>query len=158
MKYKSLVITGNLKKDFSRLIELIYSNIDLLPKPILIQYGHSIIKNVNQYNDQIEYKKFIDNKNVLLIMKEVDVIVAHCGAGIILEALSYEKKPYIVPRKKKFDEHIDDHQTELYDLFIEKNLIFDINDLQNNNKKLLNKNSINNKNINDYIKNYIDEI
>lgn len=158
MKYKSLVITGNLKKDFSRLIELIYSNIDLLPKPILIQYGHSIIKNVNQYNDQIEYKKFIDNKNVLLIMKEVDVIVAHCGAGIILEALSYEKKPYIVPRKKKFDEHIDDHQTELYDLFIEKNLIFDLNDLQNNNKKLFNKNSINNKNVNDYIKNYIDEI
>lgn len=158
MKYKSLVITGNLKKDFSRLIELIYSNIDLLPKPILIQYGHSIIKNVNRFNDQIEYKKFIDNKNVLLIMKEVDVIVAHCGAGIILEALSNEKKPYIVPRKKKFDEHIDDHQTELYELFIEKNLIFDLNDLQNNNKKLFNKNSINNKNINDYIKNYIDEI
>tara|TARA_B100001057_G_C22607887_1_gene855409 strand:- start:40 stop:516 length:477 start_codon:yes stop_codon:yes gene_type:complete len=158
LKYKSLVITGNLKKDFSRLIQLIYSNIDLLPKPILIQYGHSIIKNFNKYNDQIEYKKFIDNKEVLLIMKEVDVIVAHCGAGIILEALSNEKKPYIVPRKKKFDEHIDDHQTELYDLFIEKNLIFDINDLQNNNKKLFNKNSINNKYVNDYIKNYIDEI
>ena len=64
------------------------------------------------------------------------------------------KKNLILFQEKKFNEHIDDHQTELYDLFIEKNLIFDLNDLKNNNKKLFNKNSIKNKNINIYIKIY----
>ena len=95
------MIIGNLKKDFSRLIKIINQNIQIIPKPILIQYGHTNIKKFDLNDKEIIYEKFIDNEKILSIIKDVEVVIAHCGAGIILETLSNKKKAYIIPREKK---------------------------------------------------------
>ena len=100
MKYKTLVIIGNLKKDFSRLINLIDQNIQLIPKPILIQFGHTDIEKLKLDYKEVFFEKFIDNERILLMIKNVEVVIAHCGAGIILETLSNKKRPYIIPREK----------------------------------------------------------
>jgi UDP-N-acetylglucosamine transferase subunit ALG13 len=155
LKYKSLVIIGNLKKDFSRLIKLTLKNIQVIPKPILIQYGHTNIERIDLNNNEIIYEKFIDNEKILSIIKDVEVVIAHCGAGIILETLSSKKKAYIIPREKKNGEHIDDHQIELYNYLLEKKLILKFNDLKNKDNKTDECQFINNNEINNFIKNYI---
>lgn len=149
------MIIGNLKKDFSRLIKIINQNIQIIPKPILIQYGHTNIKKFDLNDKEIIYEKFIDNEKILSIIKDVEVVIAHCGAGIILETLSNKKKAYIIPREKKNDEHIDDHQIELYNYLLEKKLILTFNDLRNKNIQIDEFQFINNNNINNYIKDYI---
>jgi len=155
LKYKTLVVIGNLKKNFSRLIKLIHQNIDLIPRPILIQYGHTNIKKLKLNNNEVFYEKFIDNEKILLLIKDVEVVIAHCGAGIILETLSNKKRAYIIPREQKNGEHIDDHQIELYNYLLKKNLILKFSDLKNKNNLINEFRFINNDNIDKYLRNYI---
>lgn len=42
-----------------------------------------------------------------------DVIVSHAGVGSILSALQAGKVPIVVPRRREYGEHVDDHQIEI---------------------------------------------
>lgn len=44
---------------------------------------------------------------------EADVIVSHGGCGTLLECIRLRKTPVVMPRRKKYGEHINDHQIQL---------------------------------------------
>jgi UDP-N-acetylglucosamine transferase subunit ALG13 len=44
---------------------------------------------------------------------EVDVVVAHAGIGSALMAVAAGHAPILVPRERRFGEHVDDHQREI---------------------------------------------
>ena len=129
-------------------------------KPILIQNGYTNIKdyvNKKETIGKIFYKEFLDNDYLLNLLREVNVIISHCGAGIVIESIMNKNKPYIMPRKKILNEHVDDHQIELYDYLIAKKLAINFENSKNF-EKTSPKNNLfdkNNKNINQYIINYI---
>ena len=66
------------------------------------------------------------------LYEKARVIVTHGGAGTILTLSNFNKKIIVVPRLKKFNEHVDDHQLELAE-FLEKEkkvtVVYDIEDL-----------------------------
>ncbi len=41
------------------------------------------------------------------------MVICHAGSGTLLYVLHSEKTPVVMPRQKKYGEHIDDHQMEL---------------------------------------------
>jgi UDP-N-acetylglucosamine--N-acetylmuramyl-(pentapeptide) pyrophosphoryl-undecaprenol N-acetylglucosamine transferase len=43
-------------------------------------------------------------------MAESDVVIAHAGVGSAVSALQAGRRPVLVPRRKRFGEHVDDHQ------------------------------------------------
>jgi UDP-N-acetylglucosamine--N-acetylmuramyl-(pentapeptide) pyrophosphoryl-undecaprenol N-acetylglucosamine transferase len=43
-------------------------------------------------------------------MAESDVVITHAGVGSAISALKAGKRPIFVPRRKRFKEHVDDHQ------------------------------------------------
>lgn len=43
-------------------------------------------------------------------MAEADVVITHAGIGSAISVLQAGKRPIFVPRRKRFKEHIDDHQ------------------------------------------------
>jgi UDP-N-acetylglucosamine--N-acetylmuramyl-(pentapeptide) pyrophosphoryl-undecaprenol N-acetylglucosamine transferase len=43
-------------------------------------------------------------------MAESDVVITHAGIGSAISALEAGKRPVFVPRRKRFKEHVDDHQ------------------------------------------------
>ena len=45
--------------------------------------------------------------------RAADVVVTHSGAGAALEALDAGRRPLLVPRLKRHDEHVDDHQLQI---------------------------------------------
>jgi UDP-N-acetylglucosamine transferase subunit ALG13 len=46
-------------------------------------------------------------------MNAADAVVTHAGVGSILTALRMGHTPVVVPRLRRFGEHVDDHQVEL---------------------------------------------
>lgn len=46
-------------------------------------------------------------------MDEADVIITHAGVGSALTALRAGKRAIYVPRRKRYDEHVDDHQVAM---------------------------------------------
>jgi len=57
----------------------------------------------------IPYMQFPE---VIEAMEAADVVVSHAGAGSILCALRAGHTPIVVPRLKRFEETVDDHQVE----------------------------------------------
>jgi UDP-N-acetylglucosamine--N-acetylmuramyl-(pentapeptide) pyrophosphoryl-undecaprenol N-acetylglucosamine transferase len=43
-------------------------------------------------------------------MADSDAVIAHAGVGSAVSALMTGRRPVLVPRRKRFNEHVDDHQ------------------------------------------------
>ncbi len=46
-------------------------------------------------------------------MEDADLVIAHAGVGSALAALQSGHRPILIPRRRAFGEHVDDHQAEL---------------------------------------------
>lgn len=114
---------GNLKKPFKRFFDLIFDSIDLLPKPIIIQCGHNKINNSSLY----DFKTFYDINEHQHIISNSQVVVAHAGAGTIFQCLQSQKKPIIIPRLGDLNEHINNHQLDLFKKLNALDLIYTSN-------------------------------
>ena len=54
-----------------------------------------------------------------------NVVVSHAGVGTAMEILDAGRLPVLLPRKVALDEHVDDHQHEIFDLLVQRGLAFD---------------------------------
>lgn len=57
--------------------------------------------------------KFVGYAAMARFIDEADVVITHSGCGTILMASRAGHTPIVVPRLKRFGEHVDDHQEEL---------------------------------------------
>lgn len=48
-----------------------------------------------------------------------DVVVTHAGVGTILQLLENGVSPVVVPRRREFGEHIDEHQMQIWQLLVD---------------------------------------
>ena len=59
-----------------------------------------------------EWKKFLDYKDMIKMIKKSEIVITHGGASSFIMALQMGKIPIVVPRQKKYNEHVNDHQLE----------------------------------------------
>ena len=75
-------------------------------------------------------------------MSECDVVITHAGTGAIMGAVKRGKKVIAVPRKKKYGEHVDEHQLQIVEEFEQLGIIepcYEVEDLENAYKKIFEK-------------------
>lgn len=79
------------------------------------------------------YFHFVESdEQILEYIRESRLVISHAGAGSILTVFSIGKPTIIVPRLRKYGEHIDDHQLELAEAMSKEGqaiVVYDINDL-----------------------------
>ncbi|MBL1125993.1 multidrug MFS transporter [Streptococcus suis] len=126
------VTVGTHEQQFNRLIK----EIDLLKKngsitdEIFIQTGFSTYepkyctwKNLLSYSEMEDY------------MLKADIVVTHGGPASFMDAMSKGKTTIVVPRQKKYGEHVNDHQLEFCKKIVEKGyeltMVQDVSDLKN---------------------------
>jgi UDP-N-acetylglucosamine transferase subunit ALG13 len=63
-------------------------------------------------------------------IRPADLVISHGGAGSIITALSLGKKVVVVPRRKKFLEHTDDHQIELCEALARKKKVICVKEIK----------------------------
>jgi UDP-N-acetylglucosamine--N-acetylmuramyl-(pentapeptide) pyrophosphoryl-undecaprenol N-acetylglucosamine transferase len=56
-------------------------------------------------------------------MAEADAVITHAGIGTIVSTFQSGKRPVIIPRRKEFREHVDDHQLLIADELKRRDLI-----------------------------------
>ncbi|MBB1071734.1 beta(1,3)galactosyltransferase EpsH [Limosilactobacillus reuteri] len=120
------VALGTQKFNFNRLLK----KIDLLisrgeiSEQVIAQIGYSTYKPKNY-----KFYTFIDSQSLKEYIEKSKVIITHAGVGTILKAKKQNKKVIVVPRLKKYKEHVDDHQLEIMLSFSKKKLIIPCYDL-----------------------------
>ncbi|MCL4215960.1 MAG: beta-1,4-galactosyltransferase [Candidatus Hydrogenedentes bacterium] len=99
---------GTLFLDFPRLVNAL--------DKIAIESGEQIVVQTGLGTTlprHCEHFDFKSRGDVLAIQRDARVIVTHGGIGSILDALNVRRPLVVVPRLKKFKEHLDDHQLDV---------------------------------------------
>lgn len=118
---------GTMFLDFSRLIRKMDDIAGQTGERVVIQIGDSPICPVHA-----EYFSFKPREDVLALQREARVIVCHAGIGAVQDALMAGQPFIVVPRLKRFHEHINDHQLDLAEAVQRRGwgrMILDVNDL-----------------------------
>ena len=102
------VTVGNDFHDFSRLIRQVDEIGPHMPSEIVIQRGHS------QYLPRhAKHFDFVPIETATEYIKQSELVISHAGIGTIILCKQYGIPLIIVPRRKKYCEHINDHQIEI---------------------------------------------
>lgn len=55
-------------------------------------------------------------------MRHADAVIAHAGIGSAMACLDAGKVPILIPREKRYGEHVDDHQREIAEVLSDRGL------------------------------------
>lgn len=116
-----LVTLGTQHQDFKRLLDYI-ENSDIEDE-IIVQAGYTQYK-----SKKMKIFDFIDHDKMNEYVKKANLIITHGGTGSIIEPLKEGKKIIACARLSKYGEHVDNHQTELVDLFSSENYILKLDE------------------------------
>jgi len=93
---------------FTRLLQAVCDNAAVLPRPIVVQHGHT------PFDDPAcEAVPFLKMEDFQHRVAEATLVILHGGAGSIITALQAGKRPLVMARRSGLGEHVDDHQQEL---------------------------------------------
>ena len=103
------VTVGTHEQQFNRLIGKVDRLVEegIIKEDVIIQSGFSTYNSKNCKSEKIiPYSQMIEN------IKSARIIITHGGPATFIMPLQLGKIPVVVPRLKKFDEHVNDHQME----------------------------------------------
>lgn len=117
-----LVSVGSTLFPFQRMTTLVehLSHVRSRNEKILFQYGHTPPHFLDSH---VEAVPFLPHKTLIRYMKEARVIISHGGPATIYQALSFGKLPWVLPREKRFGEHLNNHQVDFANFLAGHNLI-----------------------------------
>jgi UDP-N-acetylglucosamine transferase subunit ALG13 len=108
------VVLGTWEMPFTRpLIEIEQAaQQGLLTEPIVVQCGKTTYS-----SSVMKLVPFFSQQELEQMYEQAAVIICQAGVGSIMLGLKKHKKVISIARLAKFDEHIDDHQLEILDVF-----------------------------------------
>lgn len=157
-----LVLLGTQNNDFHRLLSEIEKNINdgIIKQKVIVQAGFT------KYNsEKMKIFSLISKDELCKLVEKADLVITHAGIGSIEMALEKGKKVIAVPRKKKYGEHVNDHQQDIEKKFNDNGFLIGIDDVCDLKKAIIKSENFypkkyvkNCKQMINIIKTYIDKI
>lgn len=116
-----LVTLGTQKEKFTRLLDYIENS--NIKDEIIVQAGHTKYESkkmkIFDFIPYDEMEKYID---------KCDLVITHSGTGSVLMPLKKDKKVIVCARLQKYEEHIDDHQQQLAEVFKDEGYVLELDE------------------------------
>ena len=116
-----LVTLGTQKEQFTRLLDYIENS--RIKEKIIVQAGHTKYK-----SKKMEIFDFIPYDEMDKYIDEADLVITHSGTGSVLTPLKRGKKVIVCARLCKYEEHVDDHQVELMEVFRDEGYVLELSE------------------------------
>lgn len=122
-----VVITGTEQFSFHRLVQQIdrLKGEGVLQDDVFVQLGSCSFT-----PEHCEWERFLGFADLAARVDEADVIIAHAGAGTTLLCVERGKRPILVPRRKVYNEHVDDHQVPFSRMMSDIDVAILVDDVQ----------------------------
>ncbi len=101
------VTVGTHEQPFNRLVECMDKWAGNHEEEVIMQTGFSTYKPKNCI-----YQRMIPFEDMKKYISEARLIITHGGPSSFIMPLQISKIPIVVPRKKEFNEHINNHQVD----------------------------------------------
>ena len=122
-----LVLLGTQNNSFHRLLEEIQRNIDNgnIKEEVVVQKGYTKFesKNMTLYNQ-------LPLDQIKKLTQKANLIITHGGVGSIINSIENNKKVIAVPRLKKYNEHVNNHQLDIIKSFNDMEYIIGLNGVE----------------------------
>ena len=103
-----ILVTIGLMYGFDRLIKEMDEIAGRIDEEVIMQIGETEYEPKNT-----KHFRFAPREKMGGLYEDARVVVCHAGVGSILTALEHDKPVIAVPRRKKYSEHVDDHQLDI---------------------------------------------
>ena len=122
-----LVLLGTQNNQFKRLLHEVEKCIDnrTINQRVVVQAGFTKFESDKMNIFDLKPKEVIDN-----LVDEADFIITHGGVGSILMAIKKGKKVIAVPRLCEFNEHVNNHQRQIVEIFNDKGYIIGVQNME----------------------------
>ena len=101
------VTVGTHEQAFNRLVEYMDKWAGEHDEEVIIQTGFSTYEPKNcQWSKLYPYSEMVE------MVDKARIVITHGGPSSFIMPLQVGKIPIVVPRKKEFDEHVNDHQVD----------------------------------------------
>lgn len=103
------VTVGTHEQPFNRLVKAIdkLKKDGVITEDVIMQTGYSTYEpKYCKWDKLIPYDEMVKN------VENARIVITHGGPASFIMPLQIGKTPIVVPRQKKFDEHVNDHQVE----------------------------------------------
>lgn len=116
------ITLGTQGNQFPRCLQMVEELIDNLHpnQEFIAQLG-----NTKYQSDKIKCLDFVPETEFKELIGKADVVITHAGSGALFSAIKQGKKAIAVARLKKFNEMLNDHQTELVTKLCRERYILD---------------------------------
>lgn len=103
------VTVGTHEQPFNRLVECIDKLIETgnINEDVFIQTGYSTYE-----PKHCKWSKLLPYQEMVKKVEEARIVITHGGPSSFIMPLQIGKIPIVVPRQKKYGEHVNDHQVE----------------------------------------------
>lgn len=103
------VTVGTHEQPFDRLIQEVdkLKGEGQIEDEVIIQTGYSMYK-----PKYCKWSRLIPYEEMEINIANADIVITHGGPASFIAPLQVGKIPVVVPRQKKFGEHVNDHQLE----------------------------------------------
>lgn len=103
------VTVGTHEQPFDRLVQEIdrLKGEGLIEDEVMIQTGYCTYE-----PEYCHWKKLLPYEKMWEYVQKADIVITHGGPSSFMMPLQMGKIPIVVPRQKKFGEHVNDHQVE----------------------------------------------
>lgn len=106
-KIMIFVTVGTHEQPFNRLVEYMDKWAESHDEEVVIQTGFSTYEPANCcWQKLFPYSEMVKNVN------DSRIVITHGGPSSFIMPLQIGKIPIVVPRKKEYDEHVNDHQVD----------------------------------------------
>lgn len=101
------VTVGTHEQAFNRLVEGIdeLKHDGTIDEEVVVQTGYSTYR-----PKYCESKDFFTYQEMVEYVREAHIVITHGGPSSFIMPLQIGKVPIVIPRQKKFGEHVNDHQ------------------------------------------------
>lgn len=160
------VTVGTHEQQFNRLVKYIddLKANGMINEEVFIQTGYSTYEPKN-----CKWSQFYSYQNMIELVKRARIVITHGGPSSFMMPLQMGKIPIVVPRKKDFQEHINNHQLEFCKIVAERQgnilLVDSIDELYNTIKNYNNlvedmpaETKSNNKQFNERLERIVDDL
>lgn len=99
------VTVGTHEQQFNRLVKYMDEFAKSISEAVVMQTGYSTYEPKNcKWQTMFSYKEMDQS------IKNAHIVITHGGPSSFIAPLQSGKTPIVVPRRKEFDEHVNNHQ------------------------------------------------
>ena len=103
---------GNATQGFTRLLNAVDEAAGagvFGDEPVFIQTGN----NPGFQASHCQQEGFVEMSRFEALIRDSSLVISHGGSGTLINLLQAGKVPVVMPRRREYSEHVDDHQVEL---------------------------------------------